>query len=102
LSESSKIPLFFFYMTPFRKEFVVSPVRGVLPGSFPFCSPQTPLTGLTTNEAANAPYGAHYERGEDSRPIPKPSNASGWKARATHFARPSQMRPFMRGFPCFS
>jgi len=35
----------------------------------------------------NAPYGAHYERGEASRPIPKPLNATGWKACATHFAR---------------
>jgi hypothetical protein len=26
---------------------------------------------------ANAPYGAHYERGEASPPIPKPSNATG-------------------------
>jgi len=38
-------------LTRFRKEFVVSPVRGVFCGSFPFRSPQTPLTGLTTNEA---------------------------------------------------
>jgi len=32
----------------------------------------------------NAPYGAHYERGEASRPIPKPLNGSasrpaGWQ-----------------------
>ena len=51
MPESSKMPLFFFYMTPFLKGFVVSPVRGVFPGSFPFRGPQTPLTELTTNEA---------------------------------------------------
>jgi len=37
-------------LTPFRKEFVVSPVRGVFSDSYPFRNPQTPLTGLTTNE----------------------------------------------------
>jgi hypothetical protein len=38
-------------LTPFGKEFVVGPVRGVFSGSFPFRDSQTPLTGLTTNEA---------------------------------------------------
>jgi len=28
----------------------------------------------------NAPYGAHYERGEASRPIPKPLNATAWRS----------------------
>ena len=49
--QSSKIPLFLLCLTPPLKEFVVSPVRGVSPGSFPFQGRQTPLTGLTTNEA---------------------------------------------------
>ena len=31
----------------------------------------------------DAPYGAHYERGEASRPIRNPLGATGWKARAT-------------------
>jgi len=30
----------------------------------------------------NAPYGAHYERGEASRPIPKPLNATAARPRA--------------------
>jgi len=37
--ESSKISLLFFHLTPPLREFVVSPVRGVLPGSFPFRGP---------------------------------------------------------------
>jgi len=30
----------------------------------------------------NAPYGAHYERGEASRPIPKPLNATARRSRS--------------------